>query len=185
MFAQSLRALPGAIVSLMLVTAPAYADLALDTKHRVAQLRQRIAQAARSARGDRHVRATHSGSAAAATESSSATDDGSASASDDNVPPLDRQVFESGIASWYGPWFNGRATSSGRRFNQNDLTAAHPWLPLGSQVRVRLVGTPRSVDVTVTDRPGNKRRIIDLSREAARRLGMVHRGTALVALSHL
>ncbi|MBV9755969.1 MAG: septal ring lytic transglycosylase RlpA family protein [Alphaproteobacteria bacterium] len=89
------------------------------------------------------------------------------------------------MASWYGKFHQGHVTSSGQRFDQNRLTAAHRWLPLGSRVRVRLVGTDRTVDVTINDRPGTRRRIIDLSREAARQLGIVRRGTALVSLSRL
>lgn len=196
MFARRFRALPGAIVSLMLISAPAYADVAQDTKHRIAQFRHRITQAARAMRWH----AMHAiGSPIDDADAAAADGNGEASyAGDDSyagkdnyaawreeILPLSRQVFESGIASWYGPWFNGRITSSGRRFNQNDMTAAHPWLPMGTHIRVRLVGTNRAVDVTVTDRPGNKHRIIDLSREAARRLGMARRGTALVALSEL
>lgn len=184
MFARSLRALPGAIVSLMLISAPAYAEFTVDARHRVALLRQRFANAARSVHWGRYLSAMHNRRAAAASEDASARDsEGIAEPQAADVPPLDRQVFESGIASWYGPWFQGRITSSGRRFDQNGLTAAHPWLPLGSHVHVRLVGTGRSVDVTVTDRPGNRHRIIDLSRGAARELGIVRRGTALVALS--
>ena len=91
---------------------------------------------------------------------------------------------ESGEASWYGGWHQGRLTSSGERFDQNALTAAHPNLPLGSRVRVTLRDTGRSVVVTVNDRlPPRPRRIIDLSRGAAARLGMVDQGVGDVTLA--
>lgn len=76
-----------------------------------------------------------------------------------------------GIASWYGPRFHGRKTASGERFNQNGLTAAHLTLPLHSKVKVTNLKNQRSVIVTITDRgPYVRKRIIDLSKGAARRL---------------
>ena len=72
--------------------------------------------------------------------------------------------------------------ASGLRFDQMALTAAHPWLPFGTKVRVVLAGTNRSVIVTITDRLHYGRRIVDLSLAAARELGMVHRGVAEVTL---
>lgn len=79
-----------------------------------------------------------------------------------------------GLASWYGPRFHGRRTASGERFDMHALTAAHPTLPFGSIVRVENVETGRSVDVRINDRgPHIKQRIIDLSRAAARALGLL------------
>ena len=93
---------------------------------------------------------------------------------------------ESGQASWYGDWHNGRRTASGEIFNQNALTAAHPSLPLGSRVRVTMADTGRSVVVTVTDRgPHYGHRIVDLSRGAAARVGLLDRGTGRVTLSNV
>ena len=63
------------------------------------------------------------------------------------------------------------------------MTAAHATLPLGSQVRVTLANSERSVVVTITDRPGTRTRIIDLSRGAARALGILSQGVAVVTLS--
>ena len=84
---------------------------------------------------------------------------------------------ESGQASWYGPGFHGKPTSSGARFDQNALTAAHDMLPLGTKIRVTTQETGRSVVVTITDRlPPKRLRIIDLSRAAADRLGMRRAG---------
>ena len=96
--------------------------------------------------------------------------------------PLSR--LESGIASWYGGRFHGRKTASGEAFDMHALTAAHPKLPFGSWVRVRNLGNGRSVDVRINDRgPYIKRRIIDLSRAAARVLGVS--GTHQVEISLL
>ncbi len=86
-----------------------------------------------------------------------------------------------GVASWYGPGFQGRKTASGARFNMNALTAAHPSLPFGTQVRVTNVKNGRSVVVTINDRgPFARGRIIDLSKAAASRLGMIKQGVAKV-----
>jgi rare lipoprotein A len=89
---------------------------------------------------------------------------------------------ESGIASYYGPTFNGRRAADGARFDQMALTAAHPWLPFGTKVKVTLAGTRRAVIVTITDRLPSNRRIVDLSVAAARQLGMIDRGLAEVSL---
>ncbi len=91
-------------------------------------------------------------------------------------------VGESGTASYYSSRYNGRRTSSGARFNQRELTAAHAWLPFGTKVKVFCADTGRSVVVTVTDRIYSNRRILDLSRSAAEELGIVHRGLAKVSL---
>jgi rare lipoprotein A len=96
--------------------------------------------------------------------------------------PLAR--LESGIASWYGKQFHGRKTASGERFDMDALTAAHPKLPFGSWVRVRNLVNGRSVDVRINDRgPHIKQRVIDLSRAAARALGVS--GTHQVEISVL
>ena len=90
---------------------------------------------------------------------------------------------ESGTASFYGRRHNGRRAADGSRFDQNAMTAAHPWLPFGTRVLVTAAETGRSVIVTVTDRMGAPRRIIDLSVGAARRLGIINQGIARVSLS--
>jgi rare lipoprotein A (peptidoglycan hydrolase) len=94
-------------------------------------------------------------------------------------------LAETGTASWYGPGFRGRRMASGRRFDAQSMVAAHAWLPLGARVRVWLVGTDRFVDVTITDRTGNRARVIDLSEGAARQLGILRSGTAEVVVSPL
>jgi rare lipoprotein A len=91
-----------------------------------------------------------------------------------------------GMASWYGPGFNGRRTASGERFNQNSLTAAHRSLPMGTRVKVTNLNNGRSVVVRINDRgPFSGGRIIDLSHGAARLIGVVQSGVAPVLLEVL
>ncbi|MBI4514510.1 MAG: septal ring lytic transglycosylase RlpA family protein [Deltaproteobacteria bacterium] len=93
---------------------------------------------------------------------------------------------QTGVASWYGPGFHGNPTSSGEIYDQDDLTAAHPSLPLGSRVAVTNLQNGRSVEVRVNDRgPFVAGRVIDLSRAAARHLGMIGPGTAPVRIEVL
>lgn len=90
---------------------------------------------------------------------------------------------QTGIASWYGGHWHGRETASGETFDKEELTAAHRTLPFGSYVRVRNLRNQREVVVRITDRgPFRRGRIIDLSEEAARRLGIRHGGLAHVEL---
>ena len=90
---------------------------------------------------------------------------------------------QTGMASWYGGrHWQGQRTSSGSRYDQNELTAAHATLPLGTKVRVTSHSGTRSVIVTINDRPGTRTRIIDLSREAAKELGILDAGVAMVTL---
>jgi rare lipoprotein A len=92
-------------------------------------------------------------------------------------------VSETGIASFYGRAHQGRRTADGSRFDPNELTAAHPWLPFGTRVSVTRRDIGRSVVVTITDRLYSARRVIDLSMAAARLLGTVHQGVGTVSLS--
>lgn len=86
-----------------------------------------------------------------------------------------------GVASWYGPGFQGRRTASGERFNMNALTAAHRELPFGTQLKVTHLENGKSITVTVNDRgPFVKGRVLDLSREAAKQIGMLGSGHAEV-----
>lgn len=88
-----------------------------------------------------------------------------------------------GMASYYGDRFNGRRTASGERFDQGELTAAHRTLEFGTRVLVTNKVNGRSVEVTINDRgPYVHGRSIDLSKEAARELGMLGRGVAPVEL---
>ena len=93
----------------------------------------------------------------------------------------DRPVSQTGIASWYGPGFHGKATASGEIYNQDQLTAAHQTLPLGTKVMVTNLANGSATEVIVNDRgPFAKGRIIDLSYAAAQSIDMVGPGTALV-----
>ncbi|MEM8560086.1 MAG: septal ring lytic transglycosylase RlpA family protein [Bacteroidota bacterium] len=99
--------------------------------------------------------------------------------------PTARLIAE-GKASYYGPGLEGNRTANGEIFRMSALTAAHRSLPFGSRVRVTNLRTGRSVVVRINDRgPFVGRRIIDLSKEAARQIGMVHRGTDQVRLELL
>ena len=90
---------------------------------------------------------------------------------------------QTGEASWYGPGFHGPQTASGEPFDQNDLTAAHRSLPLGTKAQVTDVESGKSVEVTINDRgPYVKDRVIDLSKAAAEELGMTREGTATVKI---
>jgi peptidoglycan lytic transglycosylase len=91
-----------------------------------------------------------------------------------------------GVASWYGPGFHGKRTASGEIYDQHRLTAAHPTLPMGTIIRVENEANGSVVWVRVNDRgPYKKGRVLDLSRAAAERLGMVDEGTAPVRISVL
>jgi rare lipoprotein A len=89
---------------------------------------------------------------------------------------------QTGIASWYGPGYHGKQTSSGERYDQDGLTAAHERFAFGTRVRVTLLSTRRSVIVRINDRLPRKDRIIDLSRGAARQIGLIGPGTGRVRL---
>ena len=102
------------------------------------------------------------------------------------VPLPPRPPGQLGIASWYGPGFDGNPTASGEIYNQNALTAAHPTLPLGTPVEVLNLANGKSVRVRITDRgPFVRGRAIDLSHRAAQKLGMVQTGLSRVRIKPL
>jgi rare lipoprotein A len=91
-----------------------------------------------------------------------------------------------GEASYYADRFAGQSTASGEPYDPAELTAAHRSLPFGSRVLVTNEQTGRSVVVTINDRgPFHRGRVIDLSRAAARRIGIVQQGSGAVNLSLL
>lgn len=95
--------------------------------------------------------------------------------------PAEWSVIEQGTASFLWNGLNGRRTASGERYNMNELTAAHKTLPFGTQVIVRSLDTGREVLVRIIDRgPHLKDRVIDLSRAAAKALGIQSRGVSEV-----
>jgi rare lipoprotein A len=100
----------------------------------------------------------------------------------DMAPPRS----EVGVATFYSSRFDGRETASGRRYDEDELTAAHRTLAFGTRVRVTNLANQRSVIVVITDRgPFGTGRVIDVSRRAARELGMLRAGTARVRLEPL
>lgn len=101
------------------------------------------------------------------------------------APRDDRSYDRIGMASWYGKKFHGRKTASGQPYDMYAMTAAHPTLPTGTQVKVVNMETRRSVIVTINDRgPFAKGRIIDLSFAAAKKLGFTDQGTARVRVTY-
>ena len=88
-----------------------------------------------------------------------------------------------GKAAWYGKKFNGRKTASGQRFNSASLTAASNTLPFGTLVKITNLKNKKSVTVRINDRgPQQADRIIDVTRAAAARLGMLKSGLAEVEI---
>jgi len=87
----------------------------------------------------------------------------------------------SGNVSWYGPGFDGKKTASGEIFDMKKSTAAHLKLPFYTKVLVEDPRTGKSVVVKVNDRgPYAKKRVMDLSKGAAQKLGTILGGVAFV-----
>jgi rare lipoprotein A len=98
------------------------------------------------------------------------------------VPEMDF-FRQEGIASWYGPEFEGRPTASGEIFDPSFLTAAHPSLPFGTMLVITNQHNNKKVTVRVNDRgPFVAARIIDVSQAAAQELDMLITGTAPVLI---
>ena len=96
------------------------------------------------------------------------------------------QFSQTGKASWYGPGFHGKKTSSGERFDMNTLSAAHRTLPIPSYARVTNLSHGKSVVVRVNDRgPFHGNRVMDVSKAAAKELGFIHTGTANVKVEQI
>lgn len=96
------------------------------------------------------------------------------------------QFSQTGKASWYGPGFHGKKTSSGERFDMNTLSAAHRTLPIPSYARVTNLSNGKSVIVRINDRgPFHGNRVMDLSKAAAKELGFIHTGTANVKVEQI
>jgi len=99
------------------------------------------------------------------------------------VPAGPPTIIQIGTASWYGPGFHGHETASGETFNQHALTAAHRTLPLGTEAKVTNLATGQSVMVKINDRgPYVKGRHLDLSRAAAKQIGLTKPGLAKVKI---
>jgi rare lipoprotein A len=101
-------------------------------------------------------------------------------------PKEDPNYDETGIGSWYGEQFHGKATANGEVFDMNEVTAAHPTLPMPSLVRVTNLENGRTIVVRVNDRgPYANGRVIDLSRRSAQLIGYERQGTAKVRVQYL
>jgi rare lipoprotein A len=191
MTALALRVFPGVLASLLLAgpvfaaapqdtTAAAASERTLDQRRATGTPRHKATQKSPAARSSL-ARASHShrrrDPAAEPDSHVTAFVDDSAA-----VAPGRPGWSQTGVASWYGgDRWQGHVTSSGVRYEQDALTAAHATLPLGSRVRVALPHSDRAVVVTITDRPGTRVRIIDLSRGAARALGILDRGVVTLS----
>lgn len=93
------------------------------------------------------------------------------------------EEIQRGVASWYGPGFEGALTKSQEEFHPAQLSAAHPDLPFGTIVKVMNLRNYRSVNVKVNDRGAfGHSRAIDVSESAANELGMIEDGLAPVAI---
>jgi rare lipoprotein A len=103
------------------------------------------------------------------------------------IPPDTKPLLiETGIASWYGPPYHNRRGSNGEIYDMHAMTAAHRTLPLESIVRVINVGTGASAVVRITDRgPFIEGRVVDLSKAAAEKIGMLQKGTTEVRIEVL
>lgn len=92
------------------------------------------------------------------------------------INPVESEV-KTGLASWYGPGLHGKRTASGSIFNQNEMTAAHKTYAFGTKLLVSYEKSGESVVVKITDRgPYYGNRVLDLSKEAARRLKLIGPG---------
>ncbi len=101
------------------------------------------------------------------------------------VPSADGYT-ETGTASWYGKKFHGRKTSNGEVYDMYAETAAHKTLPMGTMLEVSNLDNGKTTVVRINDRgPFVKGRIIDLSYTAAKKLGLIAKGTARVRITAL
>jgi rare lipoprotein A len=97
--------------------------------------------------------------------------------------PVPVGTIETGIASWYGHPYHGRAAANGEIYDMEKLTAAHRTLPFNTWVRVTNQTNRKSVEVRITDRgPFVGNRVIDLSHAAARAIELIGPGTAEVRI---
>jgi rare lipoprotein A len=95
-------------------------------------------------------------------------------------------IIETGVASYYHSKFQGRITASGEKYDQEKMTAAHNRLPMGTMIKVTNLRNKRSVIVLVNDRLHHRnKRLVDLSRAAAAKLGYIGRGITRVKVEVL
>lgn len=126
---------------------------------------------------------THAQTPAAPANPAAATAPVAAPAPVPAASPVAPAAGMEGLAAYYSNRLDGRKTASGQVFDQTKLTAAHPTLPFGTLVKVTNTKNNRSVVVRINDRgPTHAGRVIDLSRAAASKLGMLRSGLAPVKL---
>lgn len=102
--------------------------------------------------------------------------------SSDSKTKVDNKAL-AGEASYYHDKFQGRTTASGEKYDKNKLTAAHKTLGFGTKVEVTHLKNGKKVTVKINDRlPANSKRVIDLSRAAAKKIDMIQSGIADVSL---
>jgi rare lipoprotein A (peptidoglycan hydrolase) len=107
-----------------------------------------------------------------------ANEKGSAKACTTKAPKVQK-----GEASWYGKANHGKKTASGEKFDANAPTAAHPTLPMGTEIEVTNLENGKETTLTVNDRgPHTKGRVLDVSKKGAEELGIVKEGTAQVKI---
>ncbi len=96
---------------------------------------------------------------------------------------LEYIFLEKGEASWYGPGFNGNKTANGEKYDMNDFTAAHRTLAFGTLIRVTTLKAGKRIVIRINDRgPVSKSRILDLSKSAAKALGIDKKGSGEVKI---
>ncbi|GAC1380098.1 MAG: hypothetical protein NVSMB45_02980 [Ginsengibacter sp.] len=101
------------------------------------------------------------------------------------VTACSQKISQTGKASFYSSKFNGRKTASGETFRNSKKIAAHRTLPCGTKVKVTNLSNGQSVKVRIADRgPFVAGRIIDLSRKAARRIGLIDQGVGTVKIEY-
>lgn len=94
------------------------------------------------------------------------------------------QTNKVGMASYYAPKFKGRRTTSGEKYHPDSLTAAHKTLDFGTLVKVTNISNGKTTIVKINDRlPKHSKRIIDLSKKAAKELDMLKNGIVKVEIS--
>lgn len=127
-------------------------------------------------KGSTHLSTSKGGSTTKKTTTTKgATTGGSASSS--SAAKKNSGKVEKGQASYYADKFHGRTTASGEKYDKRKMTGAHRTLPFGTIVRVTNTATGASVDVRINDRgPFKAGRVVDVSRAAAEKLGMIQAG---------
>ncbi len=96
-----------------------------------------------------------------------------------------KKITEQGKASYYADKFVGRKTANGETFSQRKMTAAHKYLPFGTKVKITNISNGKTIRVRINDRgPFVAGRVIDLSKKAAKKLGMIQAGVSEVRLKY-